>query len=271
MAGDWIKMRVDLAEDPAVIAMASSLQVHETHVVGMLHKVWAWADRHAENGHAKNVTVSWLDRYIGVTGFSQAMQEAGWLLVDNGVRFPDFDRHNGESAKKRAHATERKRLERVRHKEVTTLSRKVSDKSVTREEKRREEVKDKSMAASRPAHSQAKKQRQTPLPADFAVSDRVKTWAAEKGLTRLPEHLDAFKRKCAAKGYAYVDHDAAFMEAIREDWAKLRGDGRAGVAPAPIADGKITCRGCGTRVTSHTNYICGPCARAADPEHRAAA
>jgi len=40
------------------------------------------------------------------------------------------------------------------------------------------------------------------------------------------EHLDAFRRKAMANAYAYADWDAALMEAIREDWAKLRGGGR---------------------------------------------
>ncbi len=31
-----------------------------------------------------------------------------------------------------------------------------------------------------------------------------------------------FKAKCRANGYKYVDWDAAFMEAIRGDWAELR-------------------------------------------------
>lgn len=65
------------------------------------------------------------------------------------------------------------------------------------------------------------KQSKVAMPADFGISDRVKTWAAEKGWLRLEEHLDCFKRKCAANGYRYVDWDAAFMEAIRGDWAKL--------------------------------------------------
>lgn len=64
--------------------------------------------------------------------------------------------------------------------------------------------------------------RKTPIAESFQVSERVKAWATEKGFDRLSEHLEAFKAKCAAKGYAYVDHDAAFMEAIRQDWAKLR-------------------------------------------------
>jgi hypothetical protein len=138
VAGDWIKMRVDLAEDPAVIAMAATLQLTEPHIVGLLHKAWSWADKHTKNGHAKSVTLSWIDRYIGVTGFAESMVSAGWLAVDDGIKFPDFERHNGESAKKRASATERKRLERERHAEVTPMSRSKSDRSVTREEKRRD-------------------------------------------------------------------------------------------------------------------------------------
>lgn len=71
------------------------------------------------------------------------------------------------------------------------------------------------------------------MPDDFDVSERVRAWAAEKGYDRLPEHLEAFKRKAVAKGYTYASWDDAFMEAIREDWAKLRGRAANGAAPAP--------------------------------------
>jgi hypothetical protein len=60
-----------------------------------------------------------------------------------------------------------------------------------------------------------------PLPPDFGISEAVKAWAAKKGHTRLDEHLEAFKAKAKAKGYEYADWDAAFMEAVRGDWAKL--------------------------------------------------
>lgn len=62
----------------------------------------------------------------------------------------------------------------------------------------------------------------TRLPDDFAMSDRVREWAQSRGYDRLDEHLDAFRRKCVAKGYTYASWDDALMEAIREDWAKLR-------------------------------------------------
>lgn len=77
-------------------------------------------------------------------------------------------------------------------------------------------------AAPPPPPARKSKTVKTSLPADFGVSDRVKTWAAEHGFGQLNEHLDAFRRKATAKGYTYVSWDDAFMEAIREDWAKLR-------------------------------------------------
>ncbi|MDE1999578.1 MAG: hypothetical protein KGI52_11680 [Burkholderiales bacterium] len=73
----------------------------------------------------------------------------------------------------------------------------------------------------------------TPMPDGFDVSDRVKAWAKEKGYENLYGHLEAFKAKVNAKGYRYVDWDSAFMEAIREDWAKLRGSLVRGQAPPP--------------------------------------
>lgn len=76
--------------------------------------------------------------------------------------------------------------------------------------------------------------RKTPIPADFEISERVRIWAAKGGFTRLDEHLEAFRRKCEANGYKKVNWDSAFMEAIREDWAKLRG--RVANGSAPPAD-----------------------------------
>ena len=72
-----------------------------------------------------------------------------------------------------------------------------------------------------------------PIPDDFQVSERVRAWAAKKGFDRLDEHLEAFKTKCAAKGYVYADHDAAFMEAVRTDWAELRKPGAGGRTSKP--------------------------------------
>ena len=73
---------------------------------------------------------------------------------------------------------------------------------------------------------------QTSLPADFEVSDRVKAWAAKGGFTQLEQHMDAFKLKAAAKGYVNADWDAAFMGAVRDDWAGLRNADKRNAGPA---------------------------------------
>lgn len=85
---------------------------------------------------------------------------------------------------------------------------------------------------SRKREARSKK---VPLPDGFAVSAEVKAWAQLEGFDRLDEHLQAFANKCAANSYVYADWDAAFKEAIREDWAKLRGRTTNGAAPPPEA------------------------------------
>lgn len=77
-------------------------------------------------------------------------------------------------------------------------------------------------AAAASARPPTRKKKATQLPADFGVSDRVRTWAAEHGFGQLDEHLEAFKLKATAKAYTYVSWDDAFMGAIRDDWAKTR-------------------------------------------------
>jgi hypothetical protein len=81
----------------------------------------------------------------------------------------------------------------------------------------------------------ARKSQKTPLPDDFGINERVRSWAAAKGYGQIDDHLEAFKRKARAKAYSYADWDEAFMEAIREDWAKLRGRAANGAAPPPDA------------------------------------
>lgn len=122
MAGDWIKMRVDLADDPAVISIGAAVNIGEDLVVGKLHRVWAWADKHTENGSIPGVSKSWIDKLTGVIGFADAMESAGWLAADSdSIRFPNFDRHNGKSAKKRASNAKRQECHRGRNASVTHL------------------------------------------------------------------------------------------------------------------------------------------------------
>jgi uncharacterized protein YdaU (DUF1376 family) len=71
------------------------------------------------------------------------------------------------------------------------------------------------------ARVRAKPPSPTPLPADFAISDRVKAWAEEKGHDRLQERFEWFVSYVRASGKRYVDWDDAFMNSVRGNWAKL--------------------------------------------------
>lgn len=99
----WIKMRTDLEEDPAVISIAADTNLLEVDVVGRLHRLWSWADNQTYNGNADGVTPSWVDRHVGTNGFADAMSKVGWIIfTDKGMHLPNFERHNGETAKARA-------------------------------------------------------------------------------------------------------------------------------------------------------------------------
>jgi hypothetical protein len=129
---------MDLAEDPAVIAMSERLGLDEFAVVGRLHRVWSWASAHTRDGRA-SVTEKFIDKVVTHDGFARAMQAVGWLeITETGVLFVRWNRHNSKSAKARA-------LDARRKKRVRKMSGSQPDKcpddnrTKTGPEKRREE------------------------------------------------------------------------------------------------------------------------------------
>jgi hypothetical protein len=108
MAGDWIKMRVNLPSDPQVIKISRLLDCSEFKVVGLLHWLWGWADAHTEDGRAVGIDCLWINRQAGVEGFCEALVQVGWLLMhEDGIEIPNFAHHNGASAKTRANTARR--------------------------------------------------------------------------------------------------------------------------------------------------------------------
>ena len=62
----------------------------------------------------------------------------------------------------------------------------------------------------------------TSIPKDFCISERVINWANQKGYRDLQKHLDNFILVAQSNNYKYSDWDAAFMRAIRDNWAKVQ-------------------------------------------------
>lgn len=139
MAGDWIKMESGTPDKPEVWAIAESLDLDPDAVFGKLFRIWSWFDQHTEEGNAPTVSKKLLDRLVGVSGFCDEVILAGWMVEDgNTITLPNFDRHNGKTAKNRAVTAKRV----AKHKEKTngdSVTPSVS-KALPREEKRREDI-----------------------------------------------------------------------------------------------------------------------------------
>jgi hypothetical protein len=121
--------------------MACELNIDNDAVVGKLLRIWTWFDAHSTDGNAPSVTKVLLDRRVGVTGFCDSMIACGWMVEECGViSIPNFDRHNGETAKKRAQTAKRVAASRKCNAPVTQVALQNGNKSATpalaKEEKR---------------------------------------------------------------------------------------------------------------------------------------
>jgi hypothetical protein len=109
MAGDWIKMRSNLWDDPRVTRLCDTTDSGEAQVVGGLYWLWATADQHSEDGLMAGLTLRSIDRKTGIQGFGAALVSIGWILEkEDGVQIVRFEEHNGSSAKRRSSDAQRK-------------------------------------------------------------------------------------------------------------------------------------------------------------------
>lgn len=146
----WIKLETHTFDKVEVFSIAQELGIDPDAVVGKCCRVWAWFDANTTDGITKSVTTALLDRYCGVTGFSQAMVNVGWMVIEDGdLCLPNYDRHNSQTAKDRA--LNAKRVAKSKKKALDNAegngvgngngNGKSLPKSLDREEKRREDSK----------------------------------------------------------------------------------------------------------------------------------
>jgi hypothetical protein len=145
MAGDWIKMRVNLWTHPKVVTLASRLTVTRAQVIGALHGAWGVADQHADHGGIITMHPDSLDAIVETPGFCAALASVGWLVIDGDkLQFPNYQEHNGVTAKARVLTAQRTKKSRARN--GPPLHDRYNGVTVhryqRREEKIREETKD---------------------------------------------------------------------------------------------------------------------------------
>lgn len=109
MAGEWIKLRTNLWDDPRISKLCDLTEQPEASIVGGLYWLWATADDHTECGILPGLTTRAIDRKTGVNGLGQGLVDIGWLADHpEGVRIVNFEEHNGTSAKRRCSEAKRK-------------------------------------------------------------------------------------------------------------------------------------------------------------------
>lgn len=91
----WIKIECELATKPKTLVMSRTLGVSRNEVLGGLTLVWGLFAQHGRNGRLDGYTATDLDEHVKATGFSNAMQSVGWLIVGDGfLECPNYTRHN---------------------------------------------------------------------------------------------------------------------------------------------------------------------------------
>lgn len=138
MAGDWLKFEINTPEKREVLAMTVELGYDDPDLtVGKLLRVWRWFDQHTVEGNAMNVTPALFDRLIGVTGITNSMVNVGWLIInEHGLTLPNFERHNGKTAKARVLTAVRV----AKHKDKEKSNVPIVSSPLPREVKRREDI-----------------------------------------------------------------------------------------------------------------------------------
>lgn len=182
MAGDWLKVEANTPDKEEVLAITARMGWEDADLtLGKLFRLWRWFDQNTVDGNARHVTTALLDRIVGVTGFCEAVAFVGWLTVgEHGITLPNFDRHNGKTAKTRALTAKRV----AKHKHLQEGNGQLTLGALPREEKSREE-------AIEPSGSIATRERATSRFDEFWSVYPVKKGKAAAEKTWRSRNLDA--------------------------------------------------------------------------------
>lgn len=247
---DWIKWQKGLAKKPEVFQMAIALGRSRHEVAGLLCEFWEWADDNIAPadesatcpGFVRITSASdaLIDALVGLTGFASAMSSVGWISLRNGrIEIPNFGRHNGKSAKRRALDAESKRTSRRQN--VGEVSASKADKKRTRREEKREEEK---------REDSSPNGEENPLPPPVDTPEfraRLSEWIAYKAERREPYKDRGRAAMVSRAANLATEHGlqavlAAMQRAMANGWAgwdqpscfeKAHGNGNRTHVPGP--------------------------------------
>lgn len=270
MAGDWIKMRSNLWDDPRIGRLCDLTDQSEATVIGALYWLWSTADQHTESGILTGLSLRQIDRKTAVSGFGEALCTIGWVVEEeDGLRIVRFEEHNGKSAKRRSTDAQRKAKTRKPSEpipdDVGEMSACEADKEQTQsgsgveleKEKRREEYNPPVSPQGEHAHPNQVDRifnQQDTSPTDQRFAMHLEWNPNEKGLAArlmrmginaksqpphlIPDAIAAFRNHFEASGKRTNQNgwEAQLANWIQRDVRRAEGQPRAanGYDPAPL-------------------------------------
>jgi hypothetical protein len=118
MAGDWMKVEKATPDKPEIRHIARSCRVSIDKAFSAWFRLWCWLDSETETGDVRHLTPADCDDIGRLPGLGAALacdvQGCGWIRFHAaGATVINWDRHNGQSAKRRAQDMDRKRRVRM--------------------------------------------------------------------------------------------------------------------------------------------------------------
>jgi len=112
----WIKIETHTPDKAEVRQIARLCHCTKADAFLAFFRVFVWLDEQTEDGHVDFFTAEDADDIAGLKGFGDALEAVGWVTFSHvGAVVANWDRHNGQSAKRRCLDAERARRLRVRH------------------------------------------------------------------------------------------------------------------------------------------------------------
>ena len=112
----WIKIETHTPDKAEIRHMARLCHCSQAEAFLAFFRVLVWLDEQTEDGQVDFFTAEDADDIAGVKGIGAALAEVRWIMFGpGGAVVANWDRHNGQSAKRRCLDAERSRRGRERH------------------------------------------------------------------------------------------------------------------------------------------------------------
>ena len=126
----WIKIETHTPDKAEIRHIARLCGCTKAEAFLALFRVLVWLDEETDDGHVDFFTPADADEIADLPGFGEALQEVRWISFGpTGAVVSNWERHNGQSAKRRCLDAERKRAVRAEGGQVSASK---ADESRTR-------------------------------------------------------------------------------------------------------------------------------------------